>query len=126
MNPDNEVYTEKYAEDQNVFTFASSLGFSAVALVQEDTIETEESIIPFISDITKEKVLHVPRLFRSYHYIPGVDQALAEIRFNKADRKVKYERHYNKIDKYLAYVGGLIGTLIGLMFILRKYNEKAY
>ena len=37
-----------------------------------------------------------------------------------------YERSFNKIDAYFSYVGGLVGTIIGLIFIMEFYTEKAY
>jgi hypothetical protein len=115
-------------DDQNVFTFTPTLGLSATALIQENSIETEDSIVPFISSVKEESVLSLPSTFRFYHYVPSstAQQPLAEIRFNKADRKTQYQRSYNTVDEYLAYVGGLIGTIIGLMFVLGIYNQKAY
>lgn len=37
-----------------------------------------------------------------------------------------YKRSFNKVDSYLSYVGGLVGTVISLIFIMNFYTEKAY
>ena len=37
-----------------------------------------------------------------------------------------FTREFNKVDNYFSYVGGLIGTIIGFIFIMGKYTEKAY
>ena len=58
--------------------------------------------------------------------MPTPGQYLAEIRFNKSPKIINYTRTFNTIDNYMSYVGGLIGTIFGLMFLLGKYNEKAY
>ncbi len=51
---------------------------------------------------------------------------LAEVRFMKSTSSTTHSRSFNKIDTYFSYVGGLIGTIIGLIFIMSKYNETAY
>ena len=48
------------------------------------------------------------------------------ITFKSSKANATYQRSFNKIDAYFSYVGGLIGTIIGLMLIMEKYNEKAY
>ena len=48
------------------------------------------------------------------------------INFRKSTESITYTREFNKIDNYFSYVGGLIGIAFGFIFILGKYNEKAY
>ena len=50
----------------------------------------------------------------------------AKIAFNKATYTTTYSRSFNKVDTYFSYVGGLIGTIIGFIFILNFYTQKAY
>ena len=79
-----------------------------------------------MSNIRTDKVVRVPERMNSYSYSPQSSQPLAEIRFNKSPSTLTIQRSYNTLDTYLSYVGGLIGTIIGLMFLLGKYNEKAF
>ena len=51
---------------------------------------------------------------------------LARIIFTKSPSKTTYERSFNKVDEYFSYVGGLIGTIIGFIFIMEFYTEMAY
>ena len=44
----------------------------------------------------------------------------------KSSKVMKYERSFNKVDAYLSYIGGLVGTIITLVFFMGKYTEKAY
>ena len=44
----------------------------------------------------------------------------------KSPTLITYERSFNKVDAYLSYVGGLVGTIISLIFIMEFYTEKAY
>ena len=59
-------------------------------------------------------------------YVPVPNRPLVQLRIMKSSEKTTYTRSFNKVDEYLSYVGGLIGTIIGFMFIMEKYNEKAY
>ena len=51
---------------------------------------------------------------------------MAEFGFRKSSKKVTYSRAFNKFDAYFSYVGGLVGTIIGLIFIMKPYTEKSY
>ena len=58
----------------------------------------------------------------SFSQTPAPGQYVLDVRFNKSPKLTTYTRTFNKVDEYLSYVGGLIGTIIGLMFLLGKYN----
>ena len=64
--------------------------------------------------------------FRASQFIPHGSSDLVEIYFLKSTKSVKFNRAFNKIDAYFSYVGGLVGTIIGLFFIMGPYSEKAY
>jgi len=58
--------------------------------------------------------------------MPLGNRPQAEIIMKKANKKVTYYRTFNKVDTYLSYIGGLVGTLIGMIFIMGPYTEKSY
>ena len=64
-------------------------------------------------------------MLERYPFVPA-GQLMAQFTLFKSPKNVKFERKYNTFDEYLSYVGGLIGTIIGFMFIMGKYSEKAY
>ena len=49
-------------------------------------------------------------------------EPLVEVLFGKSPESTTYERSFNKIDAYFSYVGGLVGTIIGLIFIMEFYT----
>ncbi len=65
-------------------------------------------------------------LINGVPYLMTAYRPYAQISFNKASFTTTYTRNFNKVDTYFSYVGGLIGTIIGLMFILNSYSQKAY
>lgn len=101
------------------------MGMSAVAMVEQDVIETDISIMPY-AEIVSENVTSIPDSFTPSYYLPVPGQALAEVTFQKSTSVATYSRSFNKIDAYFSYVGGLVGTIIGLIFIMSFYTEKAY
>lgn len=125
INPGKQDYKGYYLEDQNYFNFNSKLGVRTIAKIEEDTIETDISLMPY-SDIVTESIQRIPDSFRAENVLISPNLALAEVRFLKSDKATVYSRTFNKVDAYFSYVGGLIGTLIGLIFIIGKYNETAY
>ena len=54
------------------------------------------------------------------------DSSLVNIYFIKSARTITYTRSFNKIDDYLSYIGGIIGTIFIIFFIVQKYAEVAY
>jgi hypothetical protein len=59
-------------------------------------------------------------------FISSGSGTYAVITLSKASKSVTYTRNFNKLDSYLSYVGGLVGTIIGVIFIMGFYTEKAY
>ena len=55
-----------------------------------------------------------------------VNDKYGEIIFRKSPISRTYERSFNKIDEYFSYVGGLMGTILALIFILDFFSEKAF
>lgn len=73
-------------------------------------------------DIVAENVTRVPESFTPSYYIPKTGQNLAEVLFQKSTSTSTYSRSFNKIDAYFSYVGGLVGTILGLIFIMGFYT----
>lgn len=92
---------------------------------QEDVIQTDVSLMPF-TEIQTEKAIRVPQDFMRAYYVPSPGAPNAEVIFKKAATKQTIKRSFNKVDAYFSYVGGLVGTIIGLIFIMGPFTEKAY
>lgn len=48
------------------------------------------------------------------------------IDFVKSGTFTVSSRSFNKIDAYFSYVGGLVGTIISLIFILNTFSERSF
>ena len=81
--------------------------------------------MPF-QDIQSESIIGIPDLISSAPMLSGGNGFFALVTFKKSSKTVKYTRTFNKIDSYFSYVGGLVGTIIGLIFIMGPYTEKSY
>ena len=79
------------------------------------------------ADILEETIINVPDqlLLSEYATSTGID-VLAQVIFRKSSKVVTYHREFNKFDAYFSYVGGLVGTIIGMIFIMGPYTEKTY
>ena len=56
----------------------------------------------------------------------GADKTYVQVVFVKSAEKFTIKRNFNKLDNYLSYVGGLIGTIIVIFITMSFYTEKAY
>jgi len=54
------------------------------------------------------------------------DKPYVRFQINKSEKSRTYYRSFNKIDNFLSYIGGLIGTFISICFIINKYAEVEY
>ena len=124
VNPSSQKYKEIYIEDSNYFMFTSQLGLENHVYIEQGTIITDMSIMPYSNKVT-QTVTRVPKAFQK-DYILTQGQPMSSIIFKKSSQLTKYVRSFNKVDAYLSYVGGLVGTIITLVFFMGKYTEKAY
>ena len=76
--------------------------------------------------IVEERVTRIPESSTASNFMTNAQSNLARLVFTKSLRKTTYERSFNKVDEYFSYVGGLIGTIIGLIFIMEFNTEMAY
>ena len=68
----------------------------------------------------------IPESSTASNFMTNAQSILVKLLFTKSSRKSTYERSFNKVDEYFSYVGGLIGTIIGFIFIMEFYTEMAY
>ena len=57
-------------------------------------------------------------------YLKTAALPFAQIYFKKSSKLVTYSRDFNKFDDYFSYVGGLLGTIIGLFFIMGPLHRE--
>lgn len=89
--------------------------------IEEDSIETDVSITPVVQ-IEEENVVRIPETFTCGYFLPSANQYLASLTFRKSPTTSTFSRSFNKMDAYFSYVGGLVGTILGLIFIVGFYT----
>ena len=124
INAHEEDYNQIYFEDRNMYFFSTDLALMSTAYIEEVTVQTDQSLLP-TEDILEEKFISVPETFKT-NSVNVANGVYAELTYARSPVDRLYERSFNKIDNYFSYVGGLIGTIIGLIFIMGIFSEKAY
>jgi len=92
--------------------------------LQQYEIDTDSSILPN----TKQNVemgFICEEVFQ-HHTQPPASDVYLTMSFKKSTVTTKYIRTFQKLDEFLSYVGGLIGTVMGLIFIVSSYNQLCY
>ena len=79
----------------------------------------------FFSDIETVSGVYAQESMR-YDVLPSSGTTYARILFEQASNSVDYIRTYNRIDDFLAYVGGLISSAIAVIFVMSFYSEFCY
>ena len=98
---------------------------SSTVSLETTTIDTDLSIMPY----TEQKIENITRVTKAFHKdysLLSGGVPFSDIVFKKSSQTTKYTREFNKVDSYLSYVGGLVGTIVTLVFFMGKYTEKAY
>jgi hypothetical protein len=105
-------------------TFSKQLGAVSNAFVQDYTIETDISLLPYTDNVVDQGTI-IPELFQTIVFqITGTTYATFFIM--KSSKSTSYVRSFNKVDSFFSYVGGLVGTILGLMLFMQKFTEMAY
>lgn len=124
VNAGDQDYKTLFFEDRNFFSFTPSMGISARAYIQEHEIDTDISILPFSEQVV-DKLVVMPDIFQ-IGSVPVSANTYVNIDFVKSGTFTVSSRSFNKIDAYFSYVGGLVGTIISLIFILNTFSERSF
>ena len=108
-----------------MYFFSTSLALDTTCYIEEVVVETDMSLLPG-KDILEETFLSAPDIFQTNAVNVGTDNVYAYIKYVRSAVDRTYERSFNKLDNYFSYVGGIIGTVLGIIFIMALFSEKAY
>jgi hypothetical protein len=92
--------------------------------VEDFEIDTDVSLLPF-SDNVVEMGTIITELFQNIVYQVTGD-SYASFYIMKSSRSTTYSRSFTKVDSFFSYVGGLVGTILGLMLLVTKYSQFAF
>lgn len=77
------------------------------------------------NEIQTEYVNSLPGLL-SAKTKPVVGTQYASVVFDRSSVQTTYSRSFNKVDSYFSYVGGLVGTVLLLFFIMSSYSDMSF
>ena len=63
----------------------------------------------------------MPDIFQT-NSVTVVNDQYVKLIFVKSPIDRTYKRSFNKLDNYFSYVGGLIGTILGIIFIMNMFS----
>jgi len=92
--------------------------------VKDYSIITDVSLMPYSQTVEDDGVV-ITDLFQNIAYQVTNDN-YASFFLMKSSSSVAYQRSFNKIDSFLSYVGGLVGTILGFMLIVQAYTEMSF
>lgn len=64
----------------------------------------------------------VPEIFQIITYQVASDNKYATLIIAKSSISKAYARSFNKVDQFFSYVGGLVGTILGLMLFMGNFT----
>ena len=105
--------------------FGPNYGMEMYIYNADYSITTDESILPFQETHTENGSMVT--LVNSNSYLLGNSSDIyANLYFYRAPESYIYSRTYQKIIDTFSYIGGLLGAILILVFIVNFYNEYAY
>ena len=124
VNPSDKHFFTPTIEDRNLNAFNLDRAVMGQTSIVETKVETDESLMPW-EDKRTDTFYSAPHLHQSFSG-RVINDTYFELVIHKDPITVTYSRSFNKIDEYLAYVGGLLGFIMVFMFALSYFAEKAY
>jgi len=124
INPGDSNYLSYYLDDRNYMRFTTQLGTMSSGFVKDYSIITDVSLMPYSQTVEDDGVV-ITDLFQNIAYQVTNDN-YASFFLMKSSSSVAYQRSFNKIDSFLSYVGGLVGTILGFMLIVQTYTEMSF
>jgi len=124
INPGDSNYLDYFLEDRNYMRFTTQLGMMSSGFVKDYSIITDVSLMPYSQTVEDDGVV-ITDLFQNIAYQVTNDN-YASFFLMKSSSSVAYQRSFNKIDSFLSYVGGLVGTILGFMLIVQTYTEMSF
>lgn len=112
----------------NYAIFSANAGEECTLMMEDFTITTDESIIPF-TEVKEEKggIITQKCIKNRYTLDPNDPAALySTMTIFKSPNSQTIDRSFQKIDEILSYIGGLFGTIAICFFLVNVYNSYSF
>lgn len=88
------------------------------------TIATDDSILPYTHTTTTTGCI-VEKMSITHPYAVMNKESFAWIYLAKSDNSLKYNRQVQKISAVFSYIGGLIGAITAILFLIKAYTDTS-
>ena len=124
LNPDSQQYLSYYLEDSNYVIFSARGGEECQLWMEDFTITTDESILPFAEEKVETGGIVTKNCIKNHYEIdPTASEAVySTMTIFKSPISKSIGRNFQKIDEILSYIGGLFGTIAICLFLINMYN----
>jgi hypothetical protein len=96
--------------------------------MEDFTITTDESIIPFATNKVETGGIVTKNCIKNHYEIDPSNPAplYSTMMFFKSPISKSIDRSFQKIDEILSYIGGLFGTIAICLFLVNIYNSYSF
>ena len=124
INPNNIDYLDYYVNTDNYFIFSKQVSIHSELMISDYTINTDNSILPYEDSHTDKGFIFDKIIYHTLTNSKGYT-SYATFIFTKSQTSLVYERSVLKFSAVISYVGGLIGGIVGLLFIIKSYTSSS-
>lgn len=123
INPTRPNHIEYYANTDSTFLLSNKFGQMAQLKFSDFAITTDTSILPF-ETYMKEKGFIVEGNPTTQPYEKSsINTPFVIVGISKSARSLVYNRSYLKLSTIVSYIGGLVGGIIAVLFIVKFYTD---
>jgi hypothetical protein len=128
INADSENFLSYYLEDSNYIIFSATGGAECQLMMEDYTIDTDESILPFSTIRTDSGGIITKNCIKNRYWIDSTapDALYGTFFLFKSPISRSITRSFQKIDEILSYIGGLFGTIAICLFFIGVYNSYSF
>ncbi len=124
INPNEPDYMSYYLEGNDYVIFSATQGSEAWFFFSDYQITTDNSIFPFSQNSEETGVL-VEYKAINHPYTVSEYTGYANLYLAKSSNSLKYNRSVQKISAVFSYIGGLVGALTAILFLLKNYTATS-
>ncbi|KAL4509331.1 hypothetical protein ABPG72_018262 [Tetrahymena utriculariae] len=126
VNPNDPKYPIKsYIDDTLFFPVQAGTAYQTANIyLTENTINTDQSILPFQNIETEQLLVYNGGNFRLQYVIGNTNQLVADFYFLKDPISQTHHRQFTKISQIASYIGGFCQTFILVAaIVVHQYNS---
>lgn len=119
------MYKSFYLEDESYAIFGDNLGSETILYFTDYTVSTDYSIWPF-EDIVEDKGCIVESLAINHPFQTNINGSYITFTLAKSSNSIVYNREVQKISSVFSFMGGMIGAVSAVLFVIKVYTSVAF